>query len=103
MRPVLHWIGAFGFKEATRLATHGLVDAPIIVTPFDAADARLAVSADRWKEIAAALARGHGDFTDDTRPDLAPLFVLTTLAVLNICPFAVSGHERFLIPVSGLI
>ena len=37
---VLHWIGAFGFKEATRLAMHDLVEAPLIVTPFDAGDAR---------------------------------------------------------------
>jgi 16S rRNA (cytosine967-C5)-methyltransferase len=37
---VLHWIGAFGFKEATRLAMHDLVEAPLIVTPFDALDAR---------------------------------------------------------------
>jgi 16S rRNA (cytosine967-C5)-methyltransferase len=33
---VLHWIGAFGFKEATRLAAHDLVEAPLLVTPFDA-------------------------------------------------------------------
>jgi len=39
---VLHWIGAFGFKEATRLAAHDLVEAPLIVTPFDAADPRFA-------------------------------------------------------------
>jgi len=32
---ILHWIGAFGFREATRLAMHGLVDAPIILTPCD--------------------------------------------------------------------
>ena len=37
---VLHWIGAFGFKEATRLAMHGLVEPPLIVTPFDARDPR---------------------------------------------------------------
>ena len=39
---ILHWIGAFGFKEAQRIALHDLVDAPLIVTPFDAADARFA-------------------------------------------------------------
>ena len=37
---ILHWIGAFGFKEATRLAMHDLVNAPLIVTPFDASDPR---------------------------------------------------------------
>lgn len=31
---VLHWIGAFGFREATRIALHDLCDAPIIVTPW---------------------------------------------------------------------
>ncbi len=44
--------------------------------------------------IAAALARGNRDFTDDARPHLAALFVLTPLAVLNIGPFAVSSHKR---------
>lgn len=39
---ILHWIGAFGFKEAQRIALHDLVEAPLIVTPFDAGDARLA-------------------------------------------------------------
>ena len=39
---VLHWIGAFGFKETQRIALHDLVEAPLIVTPFDAGDARLA-------------------------------------------------------------
>jgi 16S rRNA (cytosine967-C5)-methyltransferase len=42
---ILHWIGAFGFKEAQRIALHDLVDAPIIVTPFDAADPRFAAKA----------------------------------------------------------
>jgi 16S rRNA (cytosine967-C5)-methyltransferase len=31
---ILHWIGAFGFREATRIALHDLCDAPIIVTPW---------------------------------------------------------------------
>ncbi|MFM7260919.1 MAG: hypothetical protein ACKO3W_09990, partial [bacterium] len=31
---VLHWIGAFGFREATRIALHDLCDAPILVTPW---------------------------------------------------------------------
>ena len=35
---VLHWIGAFGFKEATRLAMHDLVEAPLVVTGHLAAD-----------------------------------------------------------------
>ncbi len=39
---ILHWVGAFGFKEATRLALHDLLEAPLIVTPFDASDARFA-------------------------------------------------------------
>ncbi len=39
---ILHWIGAFGFKEAHRIALHDLVDAPLIITPFDAGDARFA-------------------------------------------------------------
>lgn len=30
---ILHWIGAFGFRETTRLALHDLCDPPIIVTP----------------------------------------------------------------------
>ena len=30
---ILHWIGAFGFKEAQRIALHDLVEAPLIVTP----------------------------------------------------------------------
>jgi 16S rRNA (cytosine967-C5)-methyltransferase len=38
---ILHWIGAFGFREATRLAMHGLVEAPIILTPCDATHAAL--------------------------------------------------------------
>lgn len=29
---ILHWIGAFGFRETTRLALHDLSEAPIIVT-----------------------------------------------------------------------
>ncbi|MEY4821678.1 MAG: Ribosomal small subunit methyltransferase [Planctomycetota bacterium] len=39
---ILHWIGAFGFKETQRIALHDLVDAPLIITPYDAADPRLA-------------------------------------------------------------
>jgi 16S rRNA (cytosine967-C5)-methyltransferase len=39
---ILHWIGAFGFKEAQRIALHDLVDPPLIITPFDAADPRFA-------------------------------------------------------------
>ena len=53
--------------------------------------------------VAAALARGHRDFTDDACPDLSALFVLATLAVLNVCPFAVSGHEIVLLPAWALI
>jgi 16S rRNA (cytosine967-C5)-methyltransferase len=39
---VLHWIGAFGFKETQRIALHDLVEAPIIVTPFAPGEARFA-------------------------------------------------------------
>ncbi len=39
-----------------------------------------------------ALARGHRDLTDDAGPDLAALFVLTALAVLDVGPFRVSSH-----------
>ena len=38
--------------------------------------------------------RRDGDFTDDAGPDLAALLVLAALAVLNIRPFAVSGHGK---------
>src|SRR5690606_2938873 len=36
---------------------------------------------------------GHGDFTDDLCPELAALGVLAPFAVLDVCPFAVSGHD----------
>jgi hypothetical protein len=45
-------------------------------------------------QIAAAGTGCHHDFSDDTGPDLAPLFVLPALAVLNIGPFAVSCHAK---------
>jgi NADP-dependent 3-hydroxy acid dehydrogenase YdfG len=45
-------------------------------------------------QIAPASAGGNHDFTDDTGPDLSPLFVLPALAVLNIGPFAVSCHAK---------
>jgi 16S rRNA (cytosine967-C5)-methyltransferase len=32
---ILHWVGAFGFKEAVRLAMHDLVEAPMTITGFD--------------------------------------------------------------------
>ena len=35
----------------------------------------------------------NGDFLDQARPDLAALFVLTALAMLNIGPFGMSGHK----------
>ena len=41
---------------------------------------------------AAALARRDGDLADDARPDLAALFVLAALAVLDVGPFGMSGH-----------
>jgi hypothetical protein len=43
-------------------------------------------------QVAAPGAGGHGDLTDGAGPELAALLVLTALAVLNICPLAVSGH-----------
>ena len=43
-------------------------------------------------DVAAARAGRDDDFTGDPGPDLAAFFVLTTLAVLDIRPFAVSGH-----------
>ncbi len=42
---ILHWIGAFGFKETQRLALHDLVDAPLLFTPFDPTDPRQAACA----------------------------------------------------------
>src|SRR5262249_15292727 len=55
------------------------------------------------RQIAAALARRHHDFTDDARPDLAALLVLAPLAVLDVRPFAVSGHGMILFCSSALI
>src|SRR5690606_28701517 len=43
--------------------------------------------------VGAAGPRRDGDLTNDFGPELAPLGVLTTLAVLDIGPFAVSGHD----------
>ena len=50
-------------------------------------------------QVAAAQARRDHDFTDDAGPDLAALFVLAALAVLDIRPFTVSGHGT---PVVGI-
>ena len=44
-------------------------------------------------EVAAALARGDHDFPDQAGPDLAALLVLAALAVLDVGPFAMSGHD----------
>jgi hypothetical protein len=46
------------------------------------------------RRVAAAGAGRDHDFTDDAGPDLAALFVLAALAVLDIGPFAVSGHGK---------
>ncbi len=43
-------------------------------------------------EVTATGAGRDGDLADDARPDLSALFVLAPLAVLNVRPFAVSGH-----------
>jgi 16S rRNA (cytosine967-C5)-methyltransferase len=63
---ILHWIGAFGFKEAQRIALHDLVEAPLIVTPFDAADARFAGRAEPHADA------GFGVWTS-THADLTAL------------------------------
>jgi hypothetical protein len=42
--------------------------------------------------VAAAFARGHRDLTDQAGEDLAALGILRLLAVLDIGPFAVTGH-----------
>src|SRR5690606_10458559 len=42
--------------------------------------------------VGAAGACRNGDFTDDLGPELAALGVLTPFAVLDVCPFTVSGH-----------
>ena len=45
-------------------------------------------------QIAAALAGCDHDFTNDARPDAATFFILATLAVLDVGPFAVSCHRE---------
>jgi hypothetical protein len=45
------------------------------------------------RQVAATLARGHGDFTDDAGPDLASLLVLTAFAMLDVGPLGMTGHE----------
>ena len=47
-----------------------------------------------WSEIVelAAGPRGHRDFTYEFGPQLAALGVLTPFAVLDVGPFAMSGH-----------
>jgi len=90
---VLHWIGAFGFKEATRLATHGLVDAPIIVTPFDAADARLAPFATPHETAGFGVWTGsHADLTAAIAADPAlrvqdPTSASTVATLAKTLPF----------------
>jgi len=44
--------------------------------------------------ITTAGAGGHHDLADHPGPDTLALFVLSALAVLNICPFAVAGHHK---------
>jgi 16S rRNA (cytosine967-C5)-methyltransferase len=61
---VLHWIGAFGFKEAHRIALHDLVDAPLIVTPFDPADPRFNGLAEAHEEAGFGIWKGtHTELT----------------------------------------
>jgi hypothetical protein len=45
-------------------------------------------------DVTAAGAGRHNDFSGDAGPNLAALVILAALAVLNIRPFAVSGHEE---------
>src|SRR5262249_52761290 len=47
------------------------------------------------RQVTAALPRGDHDLADHARPHLPALFVLATLAMLDVRPFAVSGHESF--------
>src|SRR5690606_17271488 len=42
--------------------------------------------------VGAAGTRRYGDLTDDFGPELPAFGVLTPFAVLDICPFTVSGH-----------
>ena len=61
---ILHWIGAFGFKEAQRIALHDLVEAPLIVTPFDASDARFSGLAEPHDEPGFGVWKGtHAELT----------------------------------------
>jgi hypothetical protein len=43
-------------------------------------------------QISTTQACSHHDFANHTGPNFATLFVLTTLAMLDICPFAVTSH-----------
>jgi 16S rRNA (cytosine967-C5)-methyltransferase len=62
---ILHWIGAFGFKDAQRIALHDLVEAPLIVTPYDATDARFADRAVPHSDAGFGVWTGtHGELTD---------------------------------------
>ena len=45
-------------------------------------------------EVTATGAGRHHDFTNDARPDLAAFFILATLAVLDVGPFAMSCHRK---------
>jgi 16S rRNA (cytosine967-C5)-methyltransferase len=61
---ILHWIGAFGFKEAQRVALHDLVEAPLVVTPFDADDPRFAGRAEPHGDAGFGVWTGtHTDLT----------------------------------------
>jgi 16S rRNA (cytosine967-C5)-methyltransferase len=61
---ILHWIGAFGFKETQRIALHDLVEAPLIVTPFDATDPRFAGRAEPHADAGFGVWTGtHADLT----------------------------------------
>ena len=47
-------------------------------------------------DISPASSSRHHDFSHHPGPDALALFVLPTLAVLNICPFTVASHRDFL-------
>ena len=46
-------------------------------------------------QAAAAHARRDGDFFDQTGGNLPFFGILTTLAVLDVCPLTVTGHSAF--------
>ena len=64
---ILHWIGAFGFRETTRLALHDLSEAPIIVTT--ATDIVAPRTSDAVSNTASDAARASTDTPTDKPTD----------------------------------